>query len=193
MFIVFKVIKLHHGNPQAPKSSLKILVSRFKHAQRGWITPIQYHIRTMRHQRTSPLHWAQSTRSIPTGATRLLPSNFNQRPRMQVIVVIVMSKWAEGRSHVAHLVETDRDPQKEEAMLVFQSLVIIWCAINNYPARLLKKFTLYDFVNFVKKGNGHYVCAVTDGNKYKFRRALKFNEFEQKVMTFYFKRVPHFG
>ena len=34
MFIVFKVIKLHHGNPHATMSSLKILVSRFKHAQR---------------------------------------------------------------------------------------------------------------------------------------------------------------
>ena len=72
----------------------------------------------------------------------------------------VMSKWAEGRSHVEHLVETDRVPQNEEAMLVFQSLVIIWCVINNYPARLLKKFTVYDFVNFVKTGNGQYVCAV---------------------------------
>ena len=77
-------------------------------------------------------------------------------------------------------------------MLVFQSLVIIWCVINNYPARLLKKFTVYGFVNFVKKGNCQNVCAVTDGNKYKFGRALKFNEFEKKVMTFYFKRVRPF-
>ena len=103
-----------------------------------------------------------------------------------------MSKCAEGRSHVEHLVQNDRVPQKEEAMLVFQSLVITWCVINNYPARLLKKFTVYDFVNFVKKGNSPYVCDVTDGNKYKFRRALKFNEFEKKVMTFYFKRVRPF-
>ena len=103
-----------------------------------------------------------------------------------------MSKWAEGRSHVELIVENDRVPQKDEAMLVFQSLVIIWCVINNYPAQLLKKFTECDFVNFVKKGNGQYVCAVTDGNKYKFRRALKFNEFEQKMMTFCFKRVRPF-
>ena len=37
-----------------------------------------------------------------------------------------MSNWAEGRSHVEHLVQIDRVPQKEEAMLVFQSLVIIY-------------------------------------------------------------------
>ena len=100
-----------------------------------------------------------------------------------------VSKWAEGRSHVEYLMKIDRIPQKEEAVLVFQSLVIIWCVINNYPGRLLKKFTVYDFVNFVKKANGQYVCAVTDGHKYKFRRVLKFSEFEKNVMTFYFKRV----
>ena len=49
-----------------------------------------------------------------------------------------------------------------------------------------------DFMNFVKKRNGQYVCAVTEGNKYKFRRALKFNEFEKKVMNFCFKRVSPF-
>ena len=77
----------------------------------------------------------------------------------------VLSEWAKGRSHVEHLVQIDRGAQKEEAMFVFQVFVIIWCVINNYPARLLKKFTVYDFVNFVKKGNGQYVCDVTDGNK----------------------------
>ena len=119
-----------------------------------------------------------------------LPAAQDARDRCELLSV--MSKWAEGRSHVVHPVQIGRVPQKEEAMLVFQSVVIIWCVINNYPARLLKKFTVYGFVNFVKKGNGQYVCAVTDGNKYKFWTALKFNEFEKKVMTFYFTRVRPF-
>ena len=76
-----------------------------------------------------------------------------------------MSNRAEGRSHVKNLVQIDRAPQKEETMLVFQSLVIIWCVINNCPTRLLKKFTMYNFVNIAKKGNGQYVRALTGGNK----------------------------
>ena len=136
----------------------------------------------------SPIYAVNSNGSNYACPLELQPAAQDASDRGELLYV--MSKWAERRSHVEHLLETDRVPQKEEAMLVFQSLVIIWCVINNYPARLLKKFTLlYEFVNFVKKGNGQYVCAVTDGNKYKFRRALKFNEFEQKVMTFYFKRV----
>ena len=138
----------------------------------------------------SPIDAVNSNGSNYDSPLELQPAAQDANGRGELLSV--MSKWAEGRSHVEHLVETDRVPQKEGAMLVFQSLVIIWCVINNYPARLLKKFTVYDFVNFVKKGNGQYVCAVTDGNKYKFRRALKFNEFEQKVMTFYFKRVRPF-
>ena len=138
----------------------------------------------------SPIDAVNSNGSNYASPLELQPAVQDVSDRGELLSV--MSKWGEGCSHVEHLVETNRVLQKEEAALVFQSLVIIWCVINKYPARLHKKFTVYDFVKFVKKGNCQYVCVVTDGNKYKFRRALKFNEFAQKVMTFYFKSVRPF-
>ena len=96
-----------------------------------------------------------------------------------------MKKWAEGRAHIQHLV----DSPKEDCMLVFQCLMIMWCYINSYPSRLLKRFTVYDFVNFNENGSGSYVVAVEDGTKYKYRTALRFNKFEKSVLTFFFKHI----
>ena len=65
-----------------------------------------------------------------------------------------MKKWAEGRAHIQHLVDCDKTPPKEDCLLVFQCLMIMWCYINSYPSRLLKRFTVYDFVNFNENGSG---------------------------------------
>ena len=96
-----------------------------------------------------------------------------------------MKKWAEGRSHTQHLVDCDKTPPKKDCLLVFQGLMIMWCHINSY---LLKRFTVYDFVNFNENGSGSFVCAVEDGTKYKYRTALRFNKFEKSVLTFFFKK-----
>ena len=102
-----------------------------------------------------------------------------------------MQKWADSRSYIEHLTKVDATPPKEDCLLVFQCLIIMWCYINSYPSRLLKRFTVYDFVNIVDKNNEdkEFVVSVLDGNKYKYRTALKFNKFEKQVMTFYFKRI----
>jgi len=102
-----------------------------------------------------------------------------------------MKKWVEGRSHIQHLVDCDKTPPKEDCLLVFQCLMIMWCYINNYPSRLLKRFTVYDFVNFSENGTGtgSFVCAIEDGTKYKYRTGLRFNKFEKSVLTFFFKRI----
>ena len=53
-----------------------------------------------------------------------------------------MKKWEESRSHIKHLVDSDvTTPTKEDCLLVFQCLIIMWCYFNNYPPRLLKRFT----------------------------------------------------
>ena len=104
-----------------------------------------------------------------------------------------MKKWAESRSHIEHLVNSDvTTPTKEDCLLVFQCLVIMWCYINNYSQRLLKRFTVYDFVNIVKNSTAEgdeYIASISAGSKYTYRTELKFNKFENKVMTYYFKRV----
>ena len=100
-----------------------------------------------------------------------------------------MKKWAEGCAHIQHLVDCDKTPPKEDCLLVFQCLMIMWCYINSYPSRLLKRFTVYDFVNFNKNGSGSFVVAVEDGTKYKYRTALRFTKFEKSVLTFFFKRI----
>ena len=85
-----------------------------------------------------------------------------------------MKKWAESRSHIEHLVNSDvTTPTKEDCLLVFQCLVIMWCYINKYPPRLLKRFTVYDFVNIVKNSTAtsgevdEYIASISDGKKYK--------------------------
>ena len=100
-----------------------------------------------------------------------------------------MKKWAEGRAYIQHLVDCDKTPPKEDCLLVFQCLMIMWCYINSYPSRLLKRFTVYDFVNFNENGSGSFVVAVEDGTKYKYRTAFRFTKFEKSVLTFFFKRI----
>ena len=104
----------------------------------------------------------------------------------------VLEKWGESISHIEYLVKSNVTPTKEDCCLVFQFLVIMWCYINNYSSRLLKRFTVYDFVNIQKEVSRQketYNTSVNDGNKYKYRAALKFNKLEYEVMTYYFKRI----
>ena len=66
----------------------------------------------------SPIDAVNSNGSNYASPLELQPAAQDAGARGKLLSV--MSKWAEGRSHVEHLVKTDRVPQKEEAMLVFQ-------------------------------------------------------------------------
>ena len=96
-----------------------------------------------------------------------------------------MKKWSEGRAHIQHLVDCDKTPPKEDSLLVFQCLMIMWCYINSYPSRLLKRFTVYDFVKCNENGSVSFVVAVEDGTKNKYRTALRFNKFEKSLDIFF--------
>ena len=104
-----------------------------------------------------------------------------------------MKKWAQGRAHFQHLVDCDKTPPKEDCLLVFQCLMIMWRYINSYPSRLLKRFTVYDFVNFNENDSGSFVVAFEDGTKYKYRTALRFTKFEKSVLTFFSNVSDQFG
>ena len=101
----------------------------------------------------------------------------------------MMQKWSDSCSHIDFVTNFETTPHKEDCLLIFQCIVIMWCNINSYPSRLLKRFTVYDFVNMVDHGNSFKYVSVSDGNKYKYRTALKFNKFEYKVLLFYFKHI----
>ena len=58
----------------------------------------------------------------------------------------MMQKWSGSRSHIIFVTIFDTTPHKEECLLIFQCLVVLWCNINSYPSRLLKRFFEYDFV-----------------------------------------------
>ena len=101
----------------------------------------------------------------------------------------MMQKWLDSSSYIDFVTNVETTPRKEDCILIFQCLVMMSCYINSYPSRLLKWFTVYDFVNMVDNGNGFIYVSVSDGNKYNYRTALKFNKFEKKVITFYFKHI----
>ena len=64
-------------------------------------------------------------------------------------------------------------------MLVFQSLVIIWCVINCYPARLLKKFMCMTlWTSSVKEKVNMFVLWLMEVSTNL--GVLKFSEFEKK-------------
>ena len=143
-------------------------------------------------------HSQAQTLPVPPISTVLFPTV--QLPPLNIPPAVppsdercrAMQKWAEGRSYIHHLVDCDKTPPREDCLLVYQFLMIMWSYINGYPSRLLKRFTVYDFVNFSESSSGSFVCAVEDGTKYKYRTALRFSEFEKRVLTFYFKRIRTF-
>ena len=101
-----------------------------------------------------------------------------------------MKKRAEGRAHIQHLVDCDKTPPKEDCLLVFQCLMIMWCYINSYPSRLLKRFTAYGFVNFNESGSVSFVVAVPLKTGLSINIELpRFSNFEKSVLTFFFKRI----